>query len=93
MAAGNGSGNLGVAVVTNGVKGIANVMINRASLSGSLVGLRATGPKATVRIGNSDISGNATGVASVSGGILQSYGNNQLNGNSTDGTMTTIATH
>jgi hypothetical protein len=61
VAAGNGSGNLGVAVVTNAAKAIANVMINRASLSGSLVGLRATGPKATVRIGNSDISGNATG--------------------------------
>jgi hypothetical protein len=93
VAAGNSSGSLGVAVVTNAAKGIANVMINRASLSSSLVGLRATGPKATVRIGNSDISGNATGVASVSGGILQSYGNNQLNGNNTDGTMTTIPTH
>ena len=46
VAAGNGGGNLGVAVVTNGAKAIANVMINRASLSGSLVGLRATGPKA-----------------------------------------------
>jgi hypothetical protein len=86
-------GNLGVAVVTNGAKAIANVMIKGATLSGNLVGLRATGPKATVRIGSSDISGNATSVAGVSGGILQSYGNNQLNGNNTDGTMTTIATH
>jgi len=93
VAAGNGGGSIGVATLTNAAKGIANVMINRTSLSANLVGLRSNGPRSTVRIGDSEITQNTTGVQSSNSGVLQSYGNNQLNGNKTDGTMPTIALH
>jgi hypothetical protein len=85
--------NSDIAAFTIAGKGIANVMINRTSLSASNVGLRSDGPTSTVRIGRSVIFGNVTGVVSANGGALQSYGNNQLIGNTTDGSMTTTALH
>ncbi len=68
-------------------------MLNRASLSASILGLRSDGPTSTVRIGNSVVFGNVTGVLSANGGALQSYGNNQITGNTTDGTTTPVALH
>ena len=88
-----GSGNSNIAAFTTPGTGTANVVIDRASLTGAALGLRSDGATTTVRIGNSSISSNGTGVLSANGGILQSYGNNQLNGNTTDGTMATIAEH
>jgi hypothetical protein len=82
-----------IAGFTTAGTGIAYVMINRASLSASQLGVRSDGPATTVRIGNSEIFGNVNGVFSANGGTLQSYGDNQLNGNANDGVMGTIGLH
>jgi hypothetical protein len=89
----SGNTNADISAITTPGTGTANVMINRASLSASVAGLRSDGATTTVRIGNSVIFGNVTGVVSANSGVLQSYGNNQLNGNTTDGTMPTILLH
>jgi hypothetical protein len=88
-----GNTNADMAAFTTPGTGTANVMVNRTSLSASLVGLRSDGPTTTVRIGDSAIFGNVTGVVTANGGMLQSYGNNQLNGNATDGSMGIIPLH
>lgn len=90
-AAGNTNFNFGA--FSTGATGTANAMINRASVSGSLLGIRSDGSKSTVRVGDSVIFGNVTGVLGAASGVLQSYGNNQFNGNTTDGTATSIALH
>jgi hypothetical protein len=88
-----GNTNFNVSALTTAGHGTPNVTLNRASLSASLLGLKADGPTATVRVGNSVIFGNVTGVQSLNGGTLQSYGNNQINGNTTDGSIGTIPLH
>jgi hypothetical protein len=91
ISAGNTNSN--ISAFTSPGTGTANVMINRASLSASTVGLRSDGATTTIRIGSSVIFGNVTGVVTANGGVLQSYGTNQLNGNTTDGTMALIGLH
>ena len=83
-----GNTNFNVGAFTTAGHGTPNVMLNRASLSASILGLRSDGPTSTVRIGNSVVFGNVTGVLSANGGVLESFGNNQITGNTTNGTTT-----
>jgi hypothetical protein len=88
-----GNANFNIAAFSTPGAGTAYVMVTRASISASVLGVRSDRSKSTVRVGDSVIFGNVTGVLSAASGVLQSYGNNQFNGNTTDSTATSVALH
>ena len=86
-----GNTNFNVGAFTTAGQGNPNVMLNRASLSASILGLRSDGPTSTVRSATPWSSATSPASSAPMAACCSPMGNNQITGNTTDGTTTPVA--
>jgi hypothetical protein len=71
-----------------GGSGVLQVLLDRVTVAGNVVGVRSHQNVTHVRLSDSNVVNNGTGLLSVSNGRLISLGNNVIRGNGTNGAPT-----